>query len=304
MTRTHSFSVLMAAVAGLVGAGAPRLNAQTAAFAGVGPKSAPTATSARRYGDPVKLGDGTARSYLVLDEKTGAPREIGVALSQRALDGLPAVGSGHHGAGPMTHTFILDLPAGNKTPFTFVELNWNPAGHEPDGVYEGVPHFDFHFYTITKAEREGIVPTDPDFAKKADNVPPAEYVPPFNVPLGPPGAPPSKVAVPMMGVHWSDVRSPELQKLMGKPDAYKPFTATFIHGSWNGRFHFWEPMITRAHILEKKTTTDPAVRDQLLPLPLPGKYQVPGYYPAAYRITWDAPTKEYRIALTDLAWRK
>jgi hypothetical protein len=148
------------------------------------------------------------------------------------------------------------------------------------------------------------VPSDPEFAKKANNVPSNEYVPQFNVPLGPPGAPPAAVAVPMMGVHWLDTRSPELQKLLGKPEAYKPFTATFIHGSWDGRVHFWEPMITRAHILEKKTTTDAAVRDQIIPLPLPAKYQTPGYYPGAYRIMWDAEAKEYRIALTQLALRK
>jgi hypothetical protein len=260
--------------------------------------------SARLYGTAVRVGDGNARSYVLFDEKTGAPRELGIALSEQALEGLPSAGSGHHGAGPMTHEFILALPDGNKTPFQFVEMNWNPMGHEPDGVYQDVPHFDFHFYTISKAERDAIVPTDPDFAKKANNVPAKEYVPAFNAPLGPPGAPPAQVAVPMMGVHWLDVRSPELQKLLGKPDTYKPFTATFIHGSWDGRFHFWEPMITRAHILEKKTTNDPAVRDQVLPLPLPAKYQTPGYYPAAYRITWDADAREYRIALADLTWRK
>jgi hypothetical protein len=299
MSRILPLSILMAAAA----LQAP-LQAQAPSYTVATNKTASAPNAARRYGAAVKVGDGMARTYVLFDQRTGAPREIGVALSERALDGLPAAGSGHHGAGMMTHEFILALPDGNKTPFTFLEMNWNPAGHEPEGVYQDVPHFDFHFYTISKAERDAIVPTDPDFAKKANNVPAAEFVPQFNVPLGPPGAPPASVAVPMMGVHWLDVRSPELQKLLGKPDAYKPFTATFIHGSWNGQFHFWEPMITRAHILEKKSTTDAAVRDQIIPLPLPAKYQAPGYYPAAYRITWDAGAKEYRIALTELALRK
>jgi hypothetical protein len=257
----------------------------------------------RRYGTTVKLGDAQARAYVTLDEKTGASLEIGVALDERALEGLPASGSGHHDGSTLTHTYLLDLPTEYTAPFNFVELNWNPAGHEPAGVYEGMPHFDFHFYTITKAERESIVPSDPQFAVKANNVPSAEYVPPFNVALGPPGAPPAAVAVPMMGVHWVDARSPELQALLGNPEGYKPFTSTFIHGSWDGRFTFWEPMITRAHILEKKATTDPSVRDQIIPLPIPARYQVPGYYPGAYRITWDAEAREYRIALTQLAWR-
>jgi hypothetical protein len=303
MSRIHSLFVTTAAAVLSFGGTSP-LAAQAMSVASAASKPASKPAVARIYGTAVKVGDGNARSYVLFDETTGAPREIGVALSERALDSLPAGGSGHHGAGAMTHEFILALPEGNKTPFQFVEMNWNPMGHEPDGVYQDVPHFDFHFYTVSKAERDAIVPTDPDFAKKANNVPAKEYVPAFNVPLAPPGATPAQVAVPMMGVHWLDIRSPELQKLFGKPEAYKPFTATFIHGSWDGRFHFWEPMITRAHILEKKTTNDPAVRDQVMPLPLPAKYQTPGYYPAAYRITWDVEAREYRIALTDLTSRQ
>jgi hypothetical protein len=199
-----------------------------------------------------------------------------------------------------THEYILQLPANHGTPFKFVEMNWNPMGHEPEGVYQDVPHFDFHFYTVSKAERDAIVPTDPKFEEKANNVPTGDYVPPFNVALGPPGAPPAKVAVPMMGVHWVDVRSPELQGILGKPEAFKPFTATFIHGSWNGKYHFWEPMITRAHILAKRTATDPKVRDEVIPISVPARYHTPGYYPAAYRISWDAAAKEYRVALTQL----
>jgi hypothetical protein len=300
MSRFHSLLILTPAMMLLAGTST---TAQTLALAGTPAKTAVKPAASTRYGNAVKLGDGNARAYIILDEKTNTPREIGVALDERALDGLPAAGSGHHDAGHLTHEFILSLPSNNQTPFKFVELNWNPLGHEPDGVYQDVPHFDFHFYTISKAERDAITPKDPEFESKANNLPPKEFVPPFTVPLGPPGAPPAKVAVPMMGVHWSDLRSAELQRLLGKPEAFKPFTATFIHGSWNGKFHFWEPMVTRAHILEKKTT-DAAVRDQVIPISIPAKYQVPGYYPSAYRITWDAEAREYRIALTELALRK
>jgi hypothetical protein len=276
--------------------------AQSVALSGASTRG-PVAAPARTYGDAVKVGDGTARTYVELDRVTGAPTEIGVALSERALEALPTAGAGHHGMNMVTHEFILSLPVNNKTPFTFVEMNWNPKGHEPEGVYQDVPHFDFHFYVIPKAARDAIMPTDTAFERKADNLPSKEFIPPFVAPLGPPGAPPSKLAVPMMGVHWSDLRSPELQKLLGKPDAFKPFTATFIHGTWDGQIHFWEPMITLAHLLEKKATADEAVRDQLIPLPIPAKYQQPGYYPTSYRITWDAATREYRVALSQLEKR-
>ncbi|HEX5829985.1 MAG TPA: DUF5602 domain-containing protein [Gemmatimonadaceae bacterium] len=281
-----------------------------ALFAATDPPSSSAASAGARvrpalleYGNAVAVGAGRARSYVLRDEKTGAPVELGVALDERALDGLPAAGSGHHGAHVMTHEYILQLPARHATPFQFVELNWNPSGHEPEGVYQDVPHFDFHFYTIAKAERDSIVPENPKFAALANNVPAADYVPAFNVALGPPGVPPAGVAVPKMGVHWVDTRSPELQAMLGKPDAYRPFTKTFIHGSWNGRVSFWEPMITRAYILEKKTAADPAVRDEVVPIPMPKRYQNPGYYPDAYRIAWDPQAKEYRVALTGLAKR-
>jgi hypothetical protein len=260
--------------------------------------AAPVVPAVREYGDAIELGQGEVRAYVSMDT-SGEPAEIGVALSEMALEGLPTAGSGHHGMEGMTHTFLLELP-GTVAPFRFVELNWNPAGHEPDGVYAGVPHFDFHFWTASKALRESIMPEDPAFASKADRLPAPEYIPEFNVALAPPGAPMSAIAVPMMGVHFVDLRSHELQGLLGHPENYKPFTSTFIHGSWDGRLVFWEPMITRAHIVAKKTATEASVRDEIIPVPTPKAYAEPGYYPGAYRITWDAETREYRIALTQL----
>ncbi len=261
----------------------------------------------RQYGTPVKLGDGQARSYVVLDAKNGnAPLEIGVALNERAMEGLPAPmnhggGDGGH-AHVDSHEFILPLPAQNSTPFKLIELNWNPAGHEPPGVYD-IPHFDFHFYTITKAERDAILPTDPQYAAKANNMPAAAFIPPFVALPLPPGVPPVTAAVPRMGVHLSDMRSPEIQGMLGKPELFKPFTTTFIHGAWNGQVTFFEPMITRAYIMDKKAQTDPAKRDEVIPLPVAQRYSPAGRYPAAYRITYDAQAKEYRIALTQLTAR-
>jgi hypothetical protein len=257
----------------------------------------------RLNGGSATVGKGRVRSYVLLDRATNAPTEIGVAFDERALEGLPTDGAGHHGQTGAVHQYLLSLPTEQTAPFKFVEVNWNPMGHEPDGVYQNVPHFDFHFYTVSKADRDAIVPSNPRYAAEANNVPTGDYVPPFALQLGPPGAKPADVAVPLMGVHWIDTRSEELQGLLGKPDAYRPFTRTFILGSWNGRFHFWEPMITRAHILAKKSASDAAVRDEVIPLPVPARYQVPGHYPTAYRISWDAKAREYRIALTGMTKR-
>ena len=287
-TRRYTIALALLATAALGGC-------QAAAWA----DASPTRTT---YGDPVPVGHGTLRSYVTV--RDGAPAELGVAFSEAALEGLPTNGVGHHGGGGPIHQYVLDFPTGNPAPFRFVEVNWNPMGHEPAGVYQDVPHFDFHFYTVGKAERDAIVPSDPAYAAKANALPTGDYVPPFALQLGPPGATPADVAVPRMGVHWVDARSVELQRLLGKPEAYQPFTRTFLLGSWNGRFHFWEPMITRAHLLAKKSATDAAARDEVIPISLPARYDEPGYYPTAYRITWDGQAREYRVALTGLTRRE
>ena len=264
----------------------------------------------RQYGTPTKVGNGMIRTYVVLDEKNGGrPLEVGVAMSEQSLEGLPAAapmpaemkGHRHH---DMSNSLVLDLPAKNPTPYKFVQFDWNPNGHEPDNVYT-LPHFDFHFYRVPVDVRNSIVPSDPLYAQKAASYPGVQYRAPFylDAATAAGGIPAAAATVPMMGLHWLDVRSPELQMLTGNPGGWQPFTKTFIYGSWDGQFIFDEPMITRAHILSKKTATDPAVIDEIIPVSTAQQYSPAGYYPGAYRITWDAQAKEYRIALTQLSWR-
>lgn len=265
-----------------------------------------TSASYSRHGPPVRVGQGVASAYVLYDRQTDAPIEIGVALDEKAMDGLPGpnphiqsmTASGHEHVD--NHVYMLALPNGGAPPFEFVELDWNPGGHEPPGIYDE-PHFDFHFYLVSQAARAAIVPSDPDYQRKADMLPPEAQRAPFYAVAAPPGTP--APAVPLMGVHWIDVRSPELQKMFGKPEAWKPFSTTFIYGSWEGRFHFLEPMITRSYIMSKKGAPEAAVRDEIIPVSTPEAVDEPGYYPAAYRIAWDAEARVYRIALTRLERR-
>ena len=252
----------------------------------------------RQYGVPVALGQGRARTYAVID-RAGRTLELGVALDERALEGLPAPDP-THGEHEDHAMYLLPLPRQAATAFRFVELDWNPRGH---GAPHEAPHFDFHFYTITRAERDAILPSDPAWAQKAAHAPPAAAVPPFVAnPATLLGLDPAMLAVPMMGMHWIDVRSPELQMLPGgDPSRYRPFTTTFIYGAWDGQFTFMEPMITRAHILARRTATDPAERDQVIPIPTSPTFPSGAFRPTAYRIAWNAQAREYRIALTTLA---
>ena len=251
----------------------------------------PNGGLARVNGQAIAIGNGSARTYIVIDKKHGdAPLEIGVALDEAALEGLP------QDAGTMT-MLDLPLPSQNPTPYRLVELDWNPHGHEPEGVYS-VPHFDFHFYTIAAAVRNAIDPTDTSFQTKANTLPAQGESSQFYVPLSPPQGP--VLAIPRMGVHWADMRAPELQGAFGHPENAKPFTTTFLHGSWNGQFIFDEPMVTRAFILARKEATANAARDSIVAVSSAQSYNPAGYRPAAYRVGYDAQKHEYQIALTQL----
>jgi hypothetical protein len=237
----------------------------------------------RQYGTPVKVGNGRARAYTLLDARSGTPLEIGVALDSLAMHGLPAPAGGGNAHGDM-HEYQLELPARAPAPYKFVELDWNPAGH---GEPYLEAHFDVHFYTISLAERNAIVPSDPAWAAKAAKLPAPEFRRTgFACPCTLLGIPPEQMAVPRMGMHWIDPSSPEFNG--------KPFTATFIEGVWDGRSIFQEPMVTRSFIM--------ATADATIDLPALKRAQVPGYYPGAYRVSYDAQAKEYRIALSKLAW--
>jgi hypothetical protein len=255
----------------------------------------------RQYGPAQNVGNGTVRTYLVVDKNdSSTPIEIGVAMSETAMNNLPA---GVASTDPMAnmHMYTLVLPTQNPTPYKFVQFDWNPVGHEPAGVYD-LPHFDFHFYTVATAVRDGILPTDPQYATKAANFPTTDFRAPFYVDAATAAnAPAAAASVPQMGLHWLDARSPELQALTGHPENVKAFTKTFIYGSWNGAFIFDEPMITRSYLMAKHDATDASVRDEIIAVPTALHYSPAGFYPGAYRITYDPTAKEYRVALTQLA---
>lgn len=245
-----------------------------------------------RYGNSVELGKGQARTYVVLDGMSGRPVELGVALSETALEGLPQHSPDH---GPGTHgpysEYLLELPADHQTPYRFVELDWNPQGH---GGPHTAPHFDFHFYRVPLETRNQIVLEDPDFAAKAARLPAAEEIPAryvsTHVLLE---TTPGGMTVPRMGLHWVDSISPEL------PPRSQPFTTTFIVGSWNGQVIFDEPMVTRAFILAQRA----APTAGSIPVPAAKRYLPAGYYADSYGITWEEGSREYRIALKGLSRR-
>ena len=245
------------------------------ALTGCRPTDASEVADRTLLGAPVALGQGSVRTYVTI--RDDEPVEVGVAMTAGALQGLPTDGHGGvHTHGHTTFETVLELPAGNPTPYRHVLLNWNPGGHEPPGIYD-LAHLDFHFYTVDNDTRLAIDPADPEFQVRAEREPAPDLVPEGYIL-------PAPLAFPRMGVHWVDPASPELNGQV--------FTHTFIFGSWDGELIFAEPMIT-IEFLESR-------RSVRAPIPAPRRFATPGYYPTAYSIIWDEAEAEYRIALTGL----
>lgn len=219
------------------------------------------------YGPEQQLGGGTIKSVVTLDA-AGNPESVGITFPESTFTGLP------HAAGQ----YVLELPAqASATAFKHILFDWNPHGHQPDGLY-GLPHFDMHFYTISSQERTQINHEDPQTEEELaalSSYMPQNYIPTMDV-------------VPMMGMHWINPASPEFNG--------EAFSKTFIMGSYNEKVIFYEPMITLAHLQEKKT--------EQMNLLLPEAYQQTGvYYPTKYNIAYDAGSKAYTVSLTGMVKR-
>ncbi|RIJ50727.1 hypothetical protein D1614_02020 [Maribellus luteus] len=214
------------------------------------------------YSSTVPVGNGVVRAF-VTQSKNGDPIEVGINVSAKALEKLPNE----------MMQYVLELPRGKGNNFyTHVLFDWNPMGHEPPGIYD-LPHFDIHFYTISNEHRMEIPPMAPPYL---DPAPDAMYIPPMHMEL--------EGLVPQMGAHWVDLTSPEL--------GGATFTRTFIWGSYQGEFIFWEPMITRDYLL--------TMPDEIIPIPQPEAYQKAGWYATDYKISYSSVKKQYTISLVNL----
>jgi hypothetical protein len=76
----------------------------------------------------------------------------------------------------------------------------------------------------------------------------------------------------MMGLHWLDVRSPELQKLTGNPAGYRQFTKTFIYWHVGWPVHLRRADDHAGLHPREEDATDPSVVDELVPVPTAAKY--------------------------------
>jgi hypothetical protein len=190
-------------------------------------------------GPEVSIQHGKGKSWLKLDVN-GNPQQLGLTINDAALNSMPTMGH--------DSKVILKLSpsAPGVTPFSHIQIDWNPHGHEP--IY-GKPHFDFHFYMVS--EGEVLAATD---VVKLEASPPPAYLPANFVP-GP--------SIPQMGKHFLEASSPELNN--------GPFTETFIYGTYDGKVTFYEPMIT-LDFMKSNPNFERAI-------PQPAKFMKAGNYP-------------------------
>jgi len=201
---------------------------------------------------PVVFFNG-ARMWSFITIKNMQPKEVGINIQNVGFQNLPNANA------PEYTEILLPLPTVQCDPLLFDHLtfHWNPDGHDPDGTYS-VPHFDFHFYTISLTERLAISDTDPSIL-----YPPASTFLPIDYygPIGPISA---------MGAHWVDLQAPEFTG--------DPFSRTILYGSNNGQVTFQEPMATLAYL-----TSNPNL-SEAIPIRQPAQYARSGYYPMKYKI--------------------
>src|SRR5690348_11264640 len=95
-------------------------------------------------GPNVTIQHGKGWSWIKLDAN-GNPQQLGLTINDAAINSMP-LGTGNTGEAhehETTNILPLHPTAKTVTPFDHLEVDWNPNGHEPVGIYDK-PHFDFH----------------------------------------------------------------------------------------------------------------------------------------------------------------
>ena len=204
--------------------------------------------------------------------------EVGTIVPLASIEGTPAE---LPMAMPMPPQAAVGFsePAQKATGLQHFTFYWEPGGHPPQTFM--TPHFDFHFYTISAAEREAIDCKDP--SKPAELAAgyelPDEKLPPevakmvgTDVLIG--------ICVPQMGMH---------SLLASELAATEPFRGTMVIGYWKTKPIFIEPMISKAMLMEKKS----------FELPVPTVPGMTGPHPTSFRADFDEAAQAYRFTWTN-----
>lgn len=290
--------VLRSAAAGALLAGSGLAGAESADEAGRFPPGESTT-----FGDSVTLGAGEVRPFTATTP-SGEPVSHGVEFDREALSGaLPdaaALAADRRSDDPTycdkyspagraleihrreSLTFFVPFPAAERTPFTFLGLNWNPEGHAGAGGAWTAPHFDVHFHML-----------ETDTVDRIEGPKPAPYdgIPDERIPAGYERSPPSAADeryIADMGEHLAPSDAPEVP---GTPDA---FTHTLIQGfvgvDGAPELAFVEPMLTREFLREFEG-------QERYDVAQPAVYPHEKQHPTAYSVRADPSAETVVVAI-------
>lgn len=260
------------------------------------------------YAAVTNYSQGFLATYMAFQEgpaACSAPKAVGLEVSKAALETLPGVDEVQNQPPPscLSNPFapgcflpndMVFLPffenLGAFNPFTVMEFDWNPAGHEPPGVYTS-PHMDFHFYLIPQEQVMNITAgpcanLSPDSFTAANQPVPEQCFPGgAYVNLG--------ATVPAMGNHYLDMEAPEMRAMMAGEDGTSTWNQTWIWGGLDGQIVFFEAMITRSYL-----ESEP---DACHTIPgMPSAFAIAGFKPHTYCIL--SSPDSIRVELRDFSW--
>ena len=200
--------------------------------------------------------------------------EVGATVPIGAIENAPATVPM---VWPPVPVATLDIPevAQQKTGMKNLTVFWEPHGH-PTPTFL-TPHFDFHFNGISSAELAAVDCKD---LTKPASLPAGYVLPDFDLPPDMTTMMGVKtmvgLCVPKMGMHAVTAADAERTG---------PFQGSMIVGYNGGKPIFFEPMISKALLMQK----------QSFDLPMPA---VPGWTgtPASkFHAEYDARKQEYRL---------
>jgi hypothetical protein len=200
--------------------------------------------------------------------------EVGVTVPIGSIENAPADTTM---VWPPVPVATLDIPevARQKSGMTNVTVFWEPHGHPTPAFL--TPHFDFHFNGISSAELAAIDCKD---LTKPASLPAGYALPDFALPpdmtkmmgvstmVG--------LCVPKMGMHAIPTVDVERKD---------PFTGSLIVGYNIGKPIFFEPMISKALLMQK----------QSFDLPIAAVPGLIGAQPSKFHAEYDAQKQEYRL---------
>jgi hypothetical protein len=222
----------------------------------------------RVIGESTEVGGLAAHSWALMDD-AGTVTQVGFSVDREKAESM-TIGV----------AIPLSLPAEvvEQTLFDHIQIDFMNEGHTPGPFL--VPHFDFHFYTVTSDEILAVDCVDepmPDESRM-----PAPYIIPDTA------IDPTGTCVPAMGVHAINPTSPELA-----PESTTAFTEHFILGYHNGEMTFIEPMIAQS-VLAAGTELSGDV-------PRPATYGKTTLYPATWSLALSADGTEYEVSFSDFS---